>query len=131
MATGPAKRCESKEEKCGKINLLYIYSPQKIATRLPALQNIFGTQLMAIHHTLSTISKTFPNKHTHIFKNFLNGPYVIKKTIEPPTPHNKYLDKTIYKIIIQLHYTKIQLTTLHKVTTHANIARNKEAITHF
>ena len=50
---------------------------------------------MAIHHTLTIINKDFPNELVHIFRDCLNGLYVIKTQIKHPTLHNNHPDKTI------------------------------------
>ena len=84
---------------------------------------------MAIHHALTIINKDFPNEHAHIFRNCLNGLYVIKNQIKHPTLHNNHPYKIIVEEIVNFFIQRTQPTTLHKVRAHANITENEEADT--
>ena len=82
---------------------------------------------MAIHAILKMINEKYPNELAHIFKNCLNGLYVIKTQIKHLTLHNNHPDKTILQEIVELLQQRTHPTTLYKVQAYANIEGNDKA----
>ena len=103
------------------------YKNLELVVRLPGLQNIFTTELMAIHAILKIINEENPNEPVHIFTDCLNGLYVIKTQIKHLTLHNNHPDKTILQEIVKLLQQRTQPITLYKVRAHANILGNEKA----
>ena len=103
------------------------YKNLELAVRLPGLQNIFRSELMAIHATLKIIHEEYSNELAHIFTDCLHGLYVIKTQIKHLTLHNNHPDKTILQEIVKLLQQRTQPTTLYKLRAHANILGNEKA----
>ena len=105
-----------------------IYGPIKdlqILERLPSLQNILRTELMAIYITIKLSTTTYAEEPIYIFTDSLNSLYLINTQLRHPSTHNNHPDKTILSQIASLLSTRIQPTELHKVKAHANITRNE------
>ena len=62
----------------------------------------------------------------HIFKDYLNGLYVIKIQIKYSTLHNNHHDKTIPKEIVTMFQQSTHPTSLHKVCAYAKIESNEQ-----
>lgn len=99
----------------------------KFVGRLPYLQNMVHTEMMATHHTLQILTTIYQNKPAHISTYNLNALYLFNTLIKHPTLHNRHPDKTILESMVQMLHFCMQLTTLHKVRAHANINNNKQA----
>ena len=82
---------------------------------------------MAIHATLKIINEEYPNELAYIFKNCLNGLYVIKTQIKHPIFYDNHPDKTLLQEIVEFLQQRTQPTTLYKVQAHANIEGNEKA----
>ena len=81
---------------------------------------------MAIYATFKIINGEYANKPAHIFRDYLNGLYVIKTQIKHLTLHNNHPDKTILQEIVELLQQRTQSTTLYKVQAYANIEGNEK-----
>ena len=103
--------------------LLKINLPQ----RLIGLQNIFRSEILAIHHTLQIFTQEFPNEPAYIFIDSLNSLYCINTQIKHPTQQNNYPDKTILILMVNMLINRTTTTHLHKVRAHTNIIGNEEA----
>ena len=105
-----------------------IYNPGKnlnIDKRLHGLQNILQAEMMAIHKTLKIITTQYANEPAHIFTDCINVLYLLNTHITHPFLHNNHPNKTIMTSMVEMLQNRTQLTTLHKVRTHANIEGNE------
>ena len=90
------------------------------------LQNIFRTDIISLHNTITIANIDYPYELVHIFLDCLNMLYTIKTKIKHPTLHNNHYDKIILKEIVELLQQCTQHMSLYKVKAHTNIDGNEQ-----
>ena len=97
----------------------------KIAERLPGLQNILraelNTILIAVHNTRQS------TQDIHIFTDSLNSIYLIHNHIRHPSSQHNHPDKLLISAIVNHITWSTHKITIHKVRAHTCIIGNDTA----